>query len=44
MKKVNLVLAFVVMSIFIFASCEKENNMNKTEDTVKLEQTSKIRA
>lgn len=39
MKKVNLVLAFVVMSIFIFASCEKETSMNKAEDTVKLEES-----
>ncbi len=38
MKRVNFVLAFAVMFIFIFASCEKENNMNKTEDTVKLEE------
>jgi len=39
MKRVNLVLAFIVMSIFIFASCEKETSMNKTEDTVKLEES-----
>ncbi len=37
MRKVNFVLALVVVFSFVFTGCEKETSLNKTQEQIELE-------